>query len=257
MGRGEMVAQSAVFPNQACAEEMLYFRTEGEVYFEKEHIYLLPHAKVNTKTYMNLFDVAVWEKYTGIREWKFRFHIKGFGRVLLKAGEHTIEELDIHSSEMMEERMLFSYRADAGQVYLEVESFDRVEVTGIQVLAVGINREVTPVRMAMNICTYHRKESIQNILDVTGSSVFFQKHHGLYGKLLIYIVDNAAELKRMPQEFVSIFHNPNTGGSGGFARGLAEIRKGWPETGVTHVIFMDDDVELIPKRFIDYMRCYH
>lgn len=247
MGRREMVVQSVVLPSKVCIEEKLYFRMEGEVYFEKEHIYLLPQAKISTNTYMNLFDMGAWEKYTGIKEWKIRFQIKGVGRILLKAGEDTIEELDIQSSKMAEKQMLFSYGTGGGQVYLEVESVNRVSLTAVQFLAVGINREAMPVRIAMNICTYQRQKSIQTILNVIGNSDFSQKNHVLYGKLLVYVVDNASEIERTTQEFVSVFHNPNTGGSGGFTRGLAEIRKGLSDTGVTHVIFMDDDVELIPE----------
>ncbi len=246
MGRGEMVVQSMVFPNQVCAEVGLYFRTEGEVYFEKERIYLLPHAKIDTNTYMNLFDADAWEEYTGIKSWKICFQIKGVGKVSLKEGEHTIAALDIQSSQMIEKQMPFTYRKDGGQFFLEVESEDGVDLSAIHILAVG-NREAMPVRMAMNICTYHRQKSLQRILDVIANSAFFQKNHALYGKLLIYVVDNASEIERKPQEFVSVFHNPNTGGSGGFTRGLVEIRKTLSKTGVTHVIFMDDDVELISE----------
>lgn len=241
-----MVVQSVVFPNQVCEEEGLYFRRKGEVYFENGCICLLPHAKINTNTYMNLFDVGAWQKYTGIRAWKVCFHIKGVGKVSLKEGEHTITALDVQSSEMIEQQIPFTYRKDGGQIFLEVESEDGMELTAIQILAV-VNREATPVRMAMNICTYHRQESLQKILDVIGNSAFFQKNHALYGKLLVYVVDNASEIERRPQELVSVFHNPNTGGSGGFTRGLVEIRKELAKTGVTHVIFMDDDVELISE----------
>lgn len=54
----------------------MYFRTKGEVYFEKGYIYLRPQAKITTNTYMNLFDIAVWREYTGIRQWKLDFKSK-------------------------------------------------------------------------------------------------------------------------------------------------------------------------------------
>ena len=38
--------------------------------------------------------------------------------------------------------------------------------------------------------------------------------------------------------------NPNTGGSGGFTRGIMETRDDEYENGITHG-FMDDDVELL------------
>lgn len=107
---------------------------------------------------------------------------------MLKTREHTIAALGVQYSVIIEKHILFSDRVEDGQVYLEVEFADVVKLTAIQILAV-INREATPVRMAINICTYHRQESLQKILDVVGNSVFFKKDHALYGKLLIYVVD--------------------------------------------------------------------
>jgi GT2 family glycosyltransferase len=57
----------------------------------------------------------------------------------------------------------------------------------------------------------------------------------------IFVVDNGAEIPIQSMEFLHIFHNRNTGGSGGFQRGLEEIRKF--SVDFSHVIFMDDDVE--------------
>lgn len=247
MGKWEMAVQSVIMPSAVCTEETLYFHTEGGVCFEHERICLPPHGKIDTNTYMNLFDAAIWRKYTGISEWKFCFRIKGSGRVVLKAGEHSLEECSVQSAEIIEKHMLFSCNAESGQIYLEAESIGGLELTAIKIFAVGVNEELPQVRLAVNICTYRRQQSVRQILDVIGSSAFFQREHPLYGKLLVYVVDNAEEMEKQSEEFVSVFHNPNTGGSGGFTRGLTEIRKELPRTGVTHVVFMDDDVELISE----------
>lgn len=52
-------------------------------------------------------------------------------------------------------------------------------------------------------------------------------------------MDNARKLKIREDEYTHLVYNKNTGGSGGFQRGIEEIRK---QKGFTHVIFMDDDV---------------
>lgn len=248
MGRGGEVVQSVVFPNKICAEKELYFRTEGEVHFENERIYLLSNGKVTTDTYMNLFDAATWEKYTGIKEWEIRFLIKGYGKVYIKSEEHQIKELEIHSLEMLEEQMTFIYGEDvkaSGQIYLEIKAIEEMELSDIQILAVNIDKETESINIAVNICTYHRQESLKNIFNEISHSYFFEEGSQLYGKLHVYIVDNASEIVRPKEELISVFHNPNTGGSGGFKRGLEEIRKECSKTKVTHVVFMDDDVELI------------
>lgn len=59
------------------------------------------------------------------------------------------------------------------------------------------------------------------------------------GNWHIFIVDNARQLKIREDDYTHLVYNKNTGGSGGFQRGIEEIRK---QEGFTHVIFMDDDV---------------
>lgn len=96
------------------------------------------------------------------------------------------------------------------------------------------------IKLALNICTYKREKEIKSNLDLLYTSSFFNsddKEH--YGRLHIFVVDNASELDFDEHEFIHVIKNRNTGGSGGFQRGIEEIRK---YDDFSHVIFMDDDV---------------
>lgn len=249
MGREEIVVQSIVFPDNTCQEMELYFRINERVYFENEHIYILPNGRLTTDTYMNLFDAAAWWKYTGIKKWKLCFQVVGSGVVRIKAGLGSVVEMEIHCTEMIEKQMMFIYTADGQWTYLDVESMDGMELSNIQIWAVEIDRELAQVCLALNICTYHRQEALKHLLDVIRDSRFFQKNDLLYGQLQVYVVDNASEIAVPKEEFISVYYNPNTGGSGGFTRGLVEIRKTLSKTGVTHVVFMDDDVDFFSETF--------
>lgn len=61
------------------------------------------------------------------------------------------------------------------------------------------------------------------------------------------IVDNSSEMEVREQPYIKVFHNPNTGGAGGFARGMEESKKEEEEYGITQVLLMDDDVELMKE----------
>lgn len=247
MGREEMVVQSVVFPNNVCTEMELYFRTNKNVYFENEHIHMLPNGKLTTDTYMNLFDAAVWQKYTGIKKWKIIFQAVGYGKVKLKTGNTTVKELEIYSTKMSETQIAFTCDSDDLWFYLDVESIDRMVLSDIRILINDTDKKLARVCLALDICTFHRQEALYHSLDVIRSSRFFQTNDSLYAKLQVYVVDNASEISIPEEEFISVYHNPNTGGSGGFTRGLDEIRKALPNIGITHVVFMDDDVEFIPE----------
>lgn len=99
-------------------------------------------------------------------------------------------------------------------------------------------REVT---IALNICTYKRQKYIDKNIDIIKKSLFFTKESSkYYKKLQVYVVDNASEIESLGSPLIHVIHNKNNGGSGGFQRGIDEIKK---EKDFTHVIFMDDDVE--------------
>lgn len=112
------------------------------------------------------------------------------------------------------------------------------------------------VHLALNICTYKRKDQLKhNISQLLQSKFFDDLEEEYYGKLDIFIVDNASEISMDSNPFVHLFHNPNTGGSGGFQRGIEEIRK--CDNEFTHVIFMDDDVSFENSCFyilFDFLR---
>ena len=242
-----MVVQSFIFPNSVCTERELYFRTNKNVYFENEQIYMRPNGKLTTDTYMNLFDAAVWQKYTGIKKWRILFRAAGFGRVKLKTGNTAVMELEIHCADMNEKQIVFECNSDDSYFYLDVESINRMKLSDIRILTNETDHEAARVCLALDICTFHRQKALYHSLEVIRGSRFFQTNDSLYGKLQVYVVDNASDISMPEEEFISVYHNPNTGGSGGFTRGLDEIRKALPKTGVTHVVFMDDDVEFIPE----------
>lgn len=102
--------------------------------------------------------------------------------------------------------------------------------------------------LAINICTYHRLNEVQqNIHKLLDSKFFEQENIAFYGHLHIFVTDNGSELSLSDDEFLHIQHNQNTGGSGGFQKGLEWIRNS--RVPFTHVIFMDDDIEFDVETF--------
>ena len=107
-------------------------------------------------------------------------------------------------------------------------------------------------KLVLNICTYHHEEYVRKNLKLLMSSWFFDwDDFEYYGKLDVFIVDNACEIDDtcfgsvVDASLNSLIHpirNRNTGGAGGFQRGIEEIRRLNDKKNFSHVIFMDDDV---------------
>lgn len=106
------------------------------------------------------------------------------------------------------------------------------------------------VIIAVNICTYRRMQQVHKNLEKICHSAFFDKKaEGYYGRLHVFITDNAGEWEESENTFIHIRRNPagNTGGSGGFQCGIVSIRA-YPIK-FSHVLFMDDDVEFELESF--------
>ncbi len=97
------------------------------------------------------------------------------------------------------------------------------------------------VRLAVVICTFKKRAYVERTvralagdLAATGATVF--------------VVDNAAEIPR--DAFaglgadVRVVHQGNSGGAGGFTRGMIEAMRAPDERPFTHFLLMDDDIEL-------------
>lgn len=95
------------------------------------------------------------------------------------------------------------------------------------------------IKISLVICTYKRRKQLQQILNMLHKENEREKWNGW---LQVVVIDNASELEGGNEEGVFIYHNHNTGGSGGFSRGLDETVKNLEIFPATHVVFMDDDV---------------
>jgi galactofuranosylgalactofuranosylrhamnosyl-N-acetylglucosaminyl-diphospho-decaprenol beta-1,5/1,6-galactofuranosyltransferase len=122
--------------------------------------------------------------------------------------------------------------------------------------------EQTPVRhVILNavICTFKKLRYLDKTVDCL---LKFKHLDTCDWKLLI--VDNASEIEktRYKSEKVQIFPQENSGGAGGFTRGIIEsiYEKKKKSRDVSYILLMDDDIELNAEcvfhtiRFLEYLR---
>lgn len=142
-------------------------------------------------------------------------------------------------------------------IYLKIDAEDKFEVKNAcysnleNNYNINTNKSVkNDVHLSINICTYKRNKEVMNLVNTLYHSSFFDPSSNYHNKMTIHIVDNGAELSNdtLPtHNNIFLHYNKNTGGSGGFKRGMEEIRRLEFCVHTTHVVLMDDDVELIPE----------
>ena len=108
------------------------------------------------------------------------------------------------------------------------------------------------VHLAGDICTYKREKYLLHNLDLLKRTLIENHACALYHNFDLFVVDNGQTLQKkdVESDHIFLFPNENSGGSGGFTRGLIEINKVKDARGLTHMIFMDDDAVLCPESFI-------
>lgn len=245
-----MILQSILYPCEICDKKELYYQCTAEL-VQKDEIIILPTAgKVSFLAYMNMFDTKVWQQYTQLTMVRFVIQLSGKGHIALKRRtgdeECLITEIFFKTSETRsweEINIDIDLEKHSGICYFEITADAEIQFRNARFET--IQKPVNIVQIALNICTYHRNGDIQrNILQLKKSRFFIQGDE-LFQRLYCMVVDNGSELALMDEPNIKLVHNPNTGGSGGFKRGLEEIR-GWPKD-ITHVVFMDDDVEFLTE----------
>ncbi|MDR0920527.1 MAG: hypothetical protein LBM93_14975, partial [Oscillospiraceae bacterium] len=110
------------------------------------------------------------------------------------------------------------------------------------------------VDIAICTTTFKQEKFILHNLNEISKNIFNSEETGgledLGKHLFINVVDNGQTLPNTEiHENIKIFPNPNVGGAGGFSRGMIEAlnEKNSGEFDATHIIFMDDDVKILPE----------
>lgn len=227
------------------------YKNDTSVIFEKG-------AEWSTDAYLNAFSIGKWCTYCDLKKISLQLNLKGTfivrvvyayanrkkfcrkqiagGRVEAAEGDTIKYDIPLRSQ---------------GVVYFSLKAVtDGAECCGAFFEGeTGTEREIT---IALNICTYKREQYLMRNLELLRRSFLENGNSALYGHLQVFITDNGNTLpvETLQTDNVHICYNPNVGGAGGFARGMIEIERVKQQKNITHVILMDDDVEILPEGLI-------
>ena len=260
----KIVLQNIVFPFQEDETEALYYRLRGSVGNSPRAV-CLPSKRqfgngislkkgstLSTDTYFNLFDIEAWHKYTGLMNWELVLQLEGVCCLSFYQwnGKKTlISEQEIKADKKAIVETNFSWSARAKMIFFEIEAKEDVVFYQGEYRAEILPEKRNPIHLSLLICTYKREQELCEIITTLKKSLFFDQASSYYGGMSVRIVDNATELPEIDEPYISLYHNPNTGGSGGFTRGLSESRRDATKYGISHVVFMDDDVKINMETF--------
>ena len=216
-------------------------------------------AQLSGDTYFNGFSIGKWRKYTQLDNLFLSLRLKGcfsvqichVYRLNLSNVCRILRETIVDSEDISEFRLSLPVSDEAGMYYFRLKAEKDGSLFcggyyGTDLPADG----PAPVRLAVGICTYRRESYVTHNLRRLREDLAENPESPLYGKLEVFVSDNGKTLPAsLASEHVCIFPNRNTGGSGGFTRVMIEMMKVREELGITHLLLMDDDVQIEPHAF--------
>lgn len=251
------VVQSGVYPKiSLCSQIDLYFRLNqfASVSLEKSVCYLAKMGKVYTDTYFNSVSVGKWKRHTSVEDLSFNILFKGSIKITwflnrLHFSSKVLEETYLTNNELdtISIPLTFWKNLEDGMLAFEIEALESSEIHSF-----SYTTEAQPknsVSLGIVITHFNRQQYVLPALQRLKNELLGDDNFN--DKVSLYVVDNSQNLPAV--EDVKIIPNENLGGSGGFTRGLMELKE---RDKYTHCLFMDDDasceVESI-KRTISFL----
>ena len=237
-----MVLQHLVWKNEELKETApLYYHSDSEMITAGENMVIPAGTTISFDTYFNSFLSKTWRKYTDVGRVQFRVGIDGKGEAVLKGDKQVSTQKKMFSGKT--ELCFFTELSESDYFFLEITAEEEC------LLEYGfVETEATaqPVILALATCTYNRQQDIKKNVALLKTLTKENDRNAVLEQ--VYVVDNASNLTKeeIEKDNILLIPNKNTGGAGGFTRGLQEALK---NKDITHIVLMDDDVRIEPEAF--------
>ena len=237
----------------------LYYRVlSGDVSYNDGIHSLHINGRVDFLTYVNGLSANKWRRYASVDGVVLHVALFGCGRVVVhgvRAGE--LDPIDLKSTSFEGDQVdpcvldididtigydLIGFRVESDANY----SVDLLSASYLTDVSEG---SINSINLALSTTTFKNEQYILPNIELVKAGI--SKEDGpIRDHFHMFVVDNGQTLDSasLSDELVTVLPNPNTGGSGGFARGMMAATETPGQ--FTHIILMDDDVSIMPESLI-------
>ena len=237
----------------------LYYRVlSGDVSYNDGIHSLHINGNVDFLTYVNGLSANKWHRYASVGDVVLHMALFGCGRVVVhgvRSGEQ--DPIDLKTTSFEGDQVdpcvldididtigydLIGFRVESDANY-------SVELLSASYLTDVSEGSINPINLALSTTTFKNEQYILPNIELVKAGI--SKEGGpISDHFHMFVVDNGRTLDHtsLSDELVTVLPNPNTGGSGGFARGMMAATETPGQ--FTHIILMDDDVSIMPESLI-------
>lgn len=201
------------------------------------------HLNIRFDGYFDIFFESYWTKFTPLKSVAIGFYLDGQAtiKILRRSAKTGDEDIIFHHHYAVDGGQYISCPVsltsqDASYLILEMELRAGSVVTD---LAWRTNVEPRrQVSLAAVICTFNREKIISKNLSKLSENNPFDE---------IFVInqgDLSDDFRYKFGNYINIIDQENFGGSGGFTRGVIECVYKNYDLNISHIIFMDDDINI-------------
>lgn len=246
----DTVFQSLVMPNLEFGVPLeMYVRTQNTncyALFSERRLVFEEGGRASFDTFFGGLTVSFWKDNANLEGVKFKLY--GSGSYVLRFASHALGRsftwhqeatLDLSSGSDTVE-LDFWDDVKRGMVFVELTALEVGTVTGGE-----FTTETPPVRdvkLGLVMTHFNRKAyALPAIRRLTENFLLDPKYRD---NADLFVIDNSRTIEPDEAGAAIVIPNKNLGGSGGFMRGLMELRE---RGSYTHCLFMDDDASCEPE----------
>lgn len=244
---------------EICSEEALYYHRDGKW--------------LKFDGYFNLFYIEKWNTYTDFDSLELHLSLRDCDAVRLMHDETVLLEMNLENTgdaertgypgkteevqEMVLQVPVSEYQKGVFWFAVKARSQDSCRPPEVSGWYEGESARTWPVRIVAVVCTYKRESYV--LRNLKQMAAFLAKPENQDLRLCYWLIDNGRtltehdeirELAKSYPDVIRIIPNSNTGGAGGFTRGMMEAIREKEALGLTHVLLMDDDAVFDPELFV-------
>lgn len=248
--------QTIIFPtetkHQQC-KELFYRGEKGCLDRQRRQLSLGKGQSVDFTTYLNGCSYRKWKTYTHAGEAILYLDIEGTFEICYLGYTKNIATIErteygIQKYEKNERNLLrFEFPENDDQILgFELCAYGDCTLYG-GYYAVNCEKEnINEVCLSLATTTCRKEKFITKNVELLKKEIL-QSEEDIKDNFYIHVVDNGRTLTEsdISGEHIYLHPNNNTGGAGGFSRGMMESLNQNPKA--THVLLMDDDVLILPE----------
>lgn len=252
----KILLHKIILPKDAAEDEVqeLIFRGKRPEWDEQKQGYIIEGGSCDLSTYYNAFSLMKWMRYTIADRFylelkmmgSFRIELYGYG---IKGKKIIKKRLFSEDYELKRKNVI---EIEIPKSRFNIVSFVVLPKEDTVIYGGGYYGEaesgfVKEPSIHIITTTYKKESYIEKNSAGLNELIFSDERLAPHFRWLIVDNGNSEELESFENDKIRVVHNPNTGGSGGFARGMIEVNH--YEEKPTHIILTDDDIEFIPGSF--------